>query len=61
MLVDRVVGDRALHQRLLAHREREQFIAAAIDIATELHLDVTTADVEAALRDALEWWLARWV
>jgi hypothetical protein len=60
-LIQRVIADRTLHERLLAYRDQTGFIEAVVDAAAELQLDVTASDVAAGLRAAREWWLMRWV
>jgi hypothetical protein len=56
-----VLADRGLQARLLAVPERAAFVAAVVDLAAELGLDVVPADVEAALAAARRSWLERWV
>ncbi|HEX9994319.1 MAG TPA: Nif11 family protein [Acidimicrobiales bacterium] len=56
-----VLADPALQQRLLAVPERPAFVAEVVAVAAERGLDVTPADVEAALVAARRAWLERWV
>lgn len=60
-LVATVLADPALQERLLAVPERPAFVAEVVAVAAERDLDVTAADVEAALAAARRAWLERWV
>lgn len=46
---------------LMGMRDREAFVGAVVDLAKDRALDVTEADVVAALRAARRRWQERWV
>jgi hypothetical protein len=56
----RVHADFALAQRL-ACVEPERFASALVEVASELGIDVTAQDVEAAVMRGRGEWLQRWL
>lgn len=56
-----VLGDRTLHETLLAITDRQEFAATLAAVASERGVQIGISDIAAAVGDARRDWLNQWV